>query len=479
LILDLIVKLYRYFNKKITSKINIFFKKPNIASEKIFFSCSFSDFGLMKDGSLHLAGSFESKKSITSIEVYFDNDSLPKKVFYTSERNNDLDIFSGFFGSLYEFKKTKLCLQIKIIFRNNDTPFHIVEKKIEKNTKNRLEKWTRFFERSHPQQTEPENNFKQLVALKNSQVGKIGFLIGNGPSVRIDDLEHLSDACTFGCNRLYLAYNQMKFRPTYLMSSDKQAIEDFGQEMVDHSQGNVIFVSDSYPHFQGSYLWTKLATKTPLILPNDITRYVMPGGGTLISAIQVGIYMGIKHFYIYGMDHSFKFENSGVTDDRYRSVKGDNNHFIKNYRGNNFWCPPATKIIEGALLSLNSYLNIHSGWIKNATRGGALDVLDRVDFDLIKSHKRIEDLTDDFSDKNKAIPRKLSFKRVTGEIIWYFEKHSFGFAKCANDKRNFFVFKKNSLSKEKETITVGTKINFYPYITEMGGEAFYYKLKKI
>jgi len=64
----------------------------------------------MKDGSLHLAGSFESKKSITSIEVYFDNDSLPKKVFYTSERNNDLDIFSGFFGSLYEFKKTKLCL---------------------------------------------------------------------------------------------------------------------------------------------------------------------------------------------------------------------------------------------------------------------------------------------------------------------------------------------------------------------------------
>ena len=89
------------------------------------------------------------------------------------------------------------------------------------------------------------------------------------------------------------------------MSSDEQVIQDFGKEMIDHSKGNVIFISNSYPKFQGSYLWTKQVSRTPLIIPNDITRYVMPGGGTLISAIQVGIYMGIKHFYIYGMDHFF------------------------------------------------------------------------------------------------------------------------------------------------------------------------------
>gem|GEM_PF-3940544 len=209
--MDLIAKLYKFFNKK------IFLKIKN-------FSCVFSDFRLMKDGTLHIAGSFESKKSITSIEVYFDNDSLPKKLFYTIKRNNDLDIFSGSFGSLYELKKTKLSLQIKIIFRNNEKPLHIVEKNLLKDKRKRLEKWTRSFELLHPQQKEPENNFNQLVSLKNSQIGKIGFLIGNGPSVRIEDLEHLSDAYTFGCNRLYLAYNQMKFRPTYLMSSDKQSI---------------------------------------------------------------------------------------------------------------------------------------------------------------------------------------------------------------------------------------------------------------
>ena len=54
----------------------------------------------------------------------------------------------------------------------------------------------------------------------------------------------------------------------------------------------------------------------------------------------------------------------------------------------------------------------------------------------------------------------------------------FGFAKCSNDERIFSVFEKNALSINKQTIKSGAKIDFYPYITEMGGEAFYYELKK-
>jgi hypothetical protein len=39
--------------------------------------------------------------------------------------------------------------------------------------------------------------------------------------------------------------------------------------------------------------------------------------------------------------------------------------------------------VEGAFLSSHVFLQAKGGWIKNATRGGKLDILERIDFDQI------------------------------------------------------------------------------------------------
>ena len=430
-----------------------------------------------KDHSLHILGSFSSRQEISSIIVFFED--FEKKSIYLDivKRTNKDGLFTGIFFLLSKIISEKKNFTLSISFYRNNFLLKKIEKNVEINLKSRLEKWSGNFEKNHPQQNKYLSNFKSISALKNSQKGKVCFLVGNGPSVRIDDLNAISDAFSFGCNRIYLAYNSMDFRPSYLMSSDRQVINDFGQEMIDASNGNVIFVSEEIPNLTGDFLWLKHVSRTPLIIPLDITRYVMPGGGTLISALQVGIYLGIRHFYIYGMDHSFTYVESGNKSDIYRSVKGDENHFIKSYRSDQFWCPPSMEQIEGALLSIQSYLEPLGGWIKNATHGGALNILERVNFDQIKKHRTVDDLCQKtLRKKTTTFDKNNSFLKIKGEVIWSFEKHNFGFARSINNKNLYAIYPKNTLVDSKKIIKKGSKINFYPYQTELGFEALYYDI---
>src|ERR1700677_2831169 len=82
-------------------------------------------------------------------------------------------------------------------------------------------------------------NNRRLRRLANCHQGRVGFLIGNGPSVQTEDLERLRGQVTFCCNRFYLAYPKTSFRPTYTVSADPQMIDDFGAEIVSQSAGQV------------------------------------------------------------------------------------------------------------------------------------------------------------------------------------------------------------------------------------------------
>lgn len=227
------------------------------------------------------------------------------------------------------------------------------------------------------------DNDGKIASIKGIHEGRTGWLCGNGPSVRIEDLERLQNEVTFGCNRIYLAYDKMRFRPTYLCSTDEQMIRDFGPEMVERHPGMVLLVANENPKLRGEYVWFQMGSRTPLEFSTNVYDFVMPGGGTLIAAVQIGFHMGITRFYTYGMDHNFTFAIDEKEKDHYKKASGDGNHFISGYRSGKRWAPPVLWQVEGALLSCHVFLQQYGGWIRNATRGGKLEVLSRVDFDLV------------------------------------------------------------------------------------------------
>jgi hypothetical protein len=227
----------------------------------------------------------------------------------------------------------------------------------------------------------------KLCKFKQAHKGNIGFLIGNGPSVRIEDLEKLANQVTFCCNRFHLAYKDMRFRPTYTFATDKQTIEDFGEGIVANSERKVFLAWNpewgAKPKIKGNYILLRLV-RGQFHFSENVALKVSPGGSTLIGAMQVGYYMGINKFVFYGIDHNYP--NTNIKKDAkeiWRSARGEGNHFINDYRSGKPWCPPIPEFTESCLVECDNFLRAKGGYLKNATRGGKLEVLERVNFDVL------------------------------------------------------------------------------------------------
>ena len=67
---------------------------------------------------------------------------------------------------------------------------------------------------------------KLLAAYKDIYTGQRCFLIGNGPSLRAEDLTRLHEAgeITFAFNRVYNIFEQTPWRPTFYISQDEKML---------------------------------------------------------------------------------------------------------------------------------------------------------------------------------------------------------------------------------------------------------------
>lgn len=224
-------------------------------------------------------------------------------------------------------------------------------------------------------------DYARLVSLRKQMRGEVAYLIGNGPSVRVEDLDQLVGRPSFCCNRFYLAYDQMQFRPTFTLSGDRQVVEDFGELIVANAGGDVIFTTEAKPDLQNCCWVPSVSNGSRLMLQQDGLARITPGGGTLLAAIQIGYFFGLRKFVLYGVDHNFKFDENEAAEDEFRSASGDENHFIKNYRSGKSWCPPAMQLIEDSFRFADKSLRKQGGFLVNATRGGKLEVLERIEFE--------------------------------------------------------------------------------------------------
>lgn len=213
--------------------------------------------------------------------------------------------------------------------------------------------------------------------------GSVGLLLGNGPSVKVADLDEFAkrdDLIVLACNRIHLAYAKTILRPQYVFSSDEQVIRDFGDEILDSNE-TVFFVSKSPPSGRENLVWIFLKKKLNFIFSEKPELGLQSNGGTLVSAIQIGFMMGIREFYMYGIDHNFVFDRG--PDTSLGDAVGDDNHFIKDYRSGKAWQAPDYELVEDALIRCDKFLRAKGGFLKNATRGGQLNVLERADIDLV------------------------------------------------------------------------------------------------
>ena len=224
---------------------------------------------------------------------------------------------------------------------------------------------------------------KKVRAYRDLYKGRRAFVIGNGPSVRLEDLERLQNEVTFCCNRFHLAYPLIEFRPSHTVIVDSLMLENFGSEIAANCDSDLMVGSAYLPrNLKEDFTWIRLRNRAPFQFNFDLTGPVAPGGSVIVVALQAAFYMGIREIYLYGVDHDFSFLRQTVESDL---VSGEGNHFIPNYRSGKPWHPPDVEEIETALATCRRFYEAQSGRILNTTRAEELTVFERASFDQIAS----------------------------------------------------------------------------------------------
>ncbi len=231
---------------------------------------------------------------------------------------------------------------------------------------------------------------KKLSLFRDIYDGQVCFLIGNGPSLKPEDLTvlHNNNIKSFASNRIYNTYDKTPWRTDFLVSEDEYVLEEIKDninEMVCEYKfipihlkwykniniKNAIYFNQSFYKAGDSRKFSE-----------DIAHDIVCRGTVITTCAQIAIYMGFKKIYLIGVDHSF----SRMTDKNGNLIINNN---VKDHYGVEKNADENTKGIFNvdnatqAFMDLKEFANAKGVEIYNATRGGKLEVFPRVNFDTI------------------------------------------------------------------------------------------------
>lgn len=234
-------------------------------------------------------------------------------------------------------------------------------------------------------------NYRRLAAFRDRHTGRRCFVIGNGPSLKIKDLDRLKNEITFASNKIYLAFDQTSWRPTYYSAVDKLIISPAYKKINALNQTatffpyffrkyDVRFEDSTYFYFVHEAFYPDL----PRFSLNPIDK-VFSGYTVTYVLLQLALYMGIREIYLIGVDFCYNIDQQNYEDnDQIMVSDGTGSHFHSGYlKSGDRLFQPNLHLHEKAYLAAGRATEKAGGSIFNATRGGRLTVFPRVDLDAV------------------------------------------------------------------------------------------------
>ena len=239
-------------------------------------------------------------------------------------------------------------------------------------------------------------NDRQIVTLKDAHKGKRAFIIGMGPSLHTSDLDLLKNEITFGCNKVYLAFRDTDWRPTYYTVLDVLVAQN-NHDIINKLNLVKIFPLDVKSYFQSAddVIWIRALPykkgelEKQFKFSTDMLKGVYGGWTVIYTMLQIAYYMGIKKLYLLGIDFSFdipKVTNVKCSQGPVLESGDEINHFHPEYRKpGETWTMPKLDLQKKAFRCARETLEMDGGFIVNASRKTALDVFPRAELEHILS----------------------------------------------------------------------------------------------
>lgn len=227
---------------------------------------------------------------------------------------------------------------------------------------------------------------KSLRKYKDIHEGERCFIVCTGPSLKLEDVEMLKNEKTFAVNSCFKMFDKTKWRPTYYVITDPKFIAEMGKELKKYEEqithaftSNVSCWNNKsavkinvWPKYQnlpqnGIIRWITDLLRDDF-MSQDITRGIISGHTIVFSVFQIAQYMGFKEIYLLGTDCNYK-------------EKIQYSELTPHMHYNN---PNAADLMIVDYLYAKRHFEKKGIHVFNATRGGKLEVFDRINLNRIE-----------------------------------------------------------------------------------------------
>lgn len=240
--------------------------------------------------------------------------------------------------------------------------------------------------RQAPYNIKKAKDTASLKKFKDIHKGETCFVIGNGPSMTIEDLDKICELGikSFACNKIFMVFDETKWRPDYYFVSDGKIVNDIDFETTGLEKKHMFFPRKfkNDVGFGNYYEFLEHDWKTHGDFSTDAHKGIYQCETIIAEAIQMAYYMGFSKVYIVGVDFNYNMQN--VNQEAKTFENGENNYFIKDYaqKGQVLNLPDQYSNILGFQAAREGFEE-NGREIYNATRGGKLEVFVRKDLDEV------------------------------------------------------------------------------------------------
>lgn len=239
----------------------------------------------------------------------------------------------------------------------------------------------------------PKQYEERLLSLRDKYSGKRCFIVGNGPSLNLIDLQKLNGEFSFAVNAIFLKTDEMGYQPSFYVVEDNAVVVDNLQRINAYQC--------EYKFFPAHYKKQIIPDANTIFLPADFGFYreghpsfcvprfskelhkvVFVGQSVTYLNLQLAYYLGFSKVYLVGMDFSYQIPESTIIEGvNYTSQGDDPNHFHPDYFGKGkVWHDPKLDRVLMNYEMAKKVFEADGRAIYNATVGGKLEIFPRVEY---------------------------------------------------------------------------------------------------
>ncbi len=224
---------------------------------------------------------------------------------------------------------------------------------------------------------------RRLKSLKGKYEGLRCFIVGNGPSLSLDDLKIIEKEHCFGFNRILEVFDKTSWRPEFYFVLDRKIVKfisdninkvDAKYKFLHFMAGGKGIKADSATFFV-CHDWRYVVRKNSFVktkMSKDISRYISVNYSVASAAIEIAIYLGFKEIILIGVDNKYSH-----WIDKHGKMHIDNIDDYKLTKPHDFASICHIDALNSCYEFYRKYADANGIKIYNATRGGCLEAFER------------------------------------------------------------------------------------------------------